>query len=437
MGGEVRLRTMVVTRPCAVSRHLKAPLVPEREAYLHFLRSQGRGRSKLKDASNYTIHVAEHLNLKKLRSFKVSELRSAADAWSHRDTTSSLKTASGRAAAFLRYARELLRFHKKLIDVRKWNDPLDNRVALYRQYLGLELGFAPGTIDNRIWSLNHYLSWLRDDVTPLDCVTVADVERYLDFLAAQGWKQRTISSAAGHLKVFFRFAERKQWSARGISQAVFGPKNPTILRKVSIERGPRWNDIRRLIDCARGANTNDYRARAILLLLSGYGLRTAEICQLLVADVNFAERVLSIRRSKSRITQRFPLNRESTTALKRYLLKGRPSSTCANLFLTLREPHGPIQQASVYNITRTRINRLGIQTVNKGAHAIRHACANRLLRSGTPVPKVARLLGHLSSRYVGTYIQHSVTELRAVADFRLRGLWNFKQQSKITLRESA
>jgi integrase/recombinase XerD len=427
---------MIVTRPCAVTRHLKAPLLAQRESYLEYLASQGRSRAKLKDAANYTIHVIEQLKLTKLRRFTVLELRSAADAWSHRDGALALKTDSGRAA-FLRYARELLRFHGKLIEAKKWNDPLDNRVELYRQYLRIELGFATSTIDSRTWSLNRFLSWLDDNRTPLRCVTVLHVERYLDFLSVQGWKQKTISSAAGDLKVFFRFAERKRWSARGISQGVFGPKNPFILRKVSIERGPQWNDVRRLIDCAGGANPNDYRARAVLLLLSTYGLRTGEICRLLVSDVNFDERVLSIRRSKSHITQRFPLNRESTIALKRYLRKGRPQSTCPNLFLTLREPHGPIQQASVYNITRTRINKLGIQTINKGAHAIRHSCANRLLRRGTPVPRVASLLGHVSSRYVGTYIQHSVAELRSVADFRLRGLWTFKQPSRTTLRESA
>jgi integrase/recombinase XerD len=427
---------MVVARPCAIERYLKAPLLAERESYLRFLASQGRSRTKLRDAAGYMIRVIEQLKLKNLRPFTVVELRRAAHAWSRRNGTFLPKTNYGRAA-FLHYARGWLRFHGKLIEARKWNEPLDNRVELYRRYLRVELGFATRTIDNRTWNLNRFLSWLGNDGTSLRFVTVAHVERYLDFLSTQGWKQMTISSAADHLKVFFRFAERKRWSAHGISDGVFGPKNPSIVRKASIERGPQWEDVRRLIDCAGGANANDYRARAVLLLLSAYALRTSEICRLLVSDVNFGERILTIRRSKSRITQRFPLNRASTMALRRYLVKGRPNSAHPNLFLTLREPYGPIQQASVYNITRTRINKLGINSVNKGAHAIRHSCANRLLRTGTPVPKVASLLGHVSSRYIGTYIQHSVAELQSVADFSLRDLWNFKQPSRNTLRESA
>jgi integrase/recombinase XerD len=434
--GAVGSGALTLTRPRPIRRHVNAPLFAERDAYLRFLRSQCRSRGKLKDAANYTVHVVKALKLTELRRFSVPELRSAAITWSDRGRTFPLRANSSRAA-FLRFAKELLRFHEMLIEDKKWNDPFDNRVALYKRYLSVELGFAPSTTNSRIWHLNHFLSWLAREDISLASVTVAHVERYLDFLGAVEWKQRTICSTAGELKVFFRFAERKRWSARGISQAIFGPKHPTILRKVSIERGPRWKDVRRLIDSTKGANANDYRARAILVLLSSYGLRTGEICQLLLTDVNFVEGILSIRRSKSRITQRFPLNREVTATLKQYLQKGRPNRIHPNFFLTVREPYGPIQQASVYNITRTRINRLGIQTVNKGGHAIRHSCANHLLRAGTPVPEVASLLGHASSRYIGTYIQHSVRELRSVADFRLQGLWTFKKPSRTTLRESA
>jgi integrase/recombinase XerD len=426
---------MIVTHPCAISRHLSAALRAEREAYLGFLRSQNRRRSKLKDAFNYTIHVVDWLNLKKLRRFTALELQSAATAWSHRDGKLTLKT-DNRRACFLRYAREFLRFHKKLTDARKWNDPLDRRVELFRDYLKIELGFSTTTIDHRTWALNHFLRWLVARQIGLAHLGVVQVESYFDYLHDQGWTPRTISSAVGYIKVFLRFAERKQWTGRGMSQAVFGPQNPVIQRKLSVERGPRWYDVQSLIESADGAGTNDCRAKAILVLLSSFGLRTREICQLMVSDVNFTERVVSIRRCKSRITQRFRLGTESCRALKRYL-KVRPDCQHQNLFLTLRQPFGPIQQASVYNVTRTRIDKLGIETVNKGGHAIRHSCANQLLRSGISVPKVASLLGHAGSRYVGTYIQHSIAELRPVCDFKLRGLWNFRRQSRITSRESA
>ena len=83
------------------------------------------------------IRVIEQLKLKNLRPFTVTELRHAARAWSRRSGTFLPKTNYGRAA-FLRYARGWLRFHGKLIEARKWNEPLDNRVELYRRYLCVE-----------------------------------------------------------------------------------------------------------------------------------------------------------------------------------------------------------------------------------------------------------------------------------------------------------
>jgi integrase/recombinase XerD len=66
--------------------------------------------------------------------------------------------------------------------------------------------------------------------------------------------------------------------------------------------------------------------------------------------------------------------------------------------------------------------KLGIVSVTYGPHSLRHACATHLLVSGTPVGKVASLLGHSTSRYIGKYVKHSVEELRPVSDFDLKDL---------------
>src|ERR1700683_770619 len=415
----------VVLRSAALARHREAALLAERESYLRFLADQGKSKNKQPDAASYLVRIVQRLELRRLRKIRAEEVRVAAESWYRRSDQTAATGDRGRHA-FFTYARGWLRFLGKLVEPKKWNEPRDRRVELYRDYLRVELGFAPRTIETRIWALNRFLSWLADNRIQLVSISVLHVEQYLDNLEVQGWKSRTISTAGEHLKVFFRFAERKRWGCRGLSQGIFGPKNPSIVRTPRVERGPRWDDVRRLIESTHSKTANDYRARAILLLVSSYALRTSEICRLLLSDIDFDERVLIIRRSKSHITQRFPLNKEVESALKQYLEKGRPRSERRNVFLTLRKPHGPIYQASVYNITSTRMKRLGIASVNKGAHSLRHACANRLLTAGTPVPKVASLLGHVSSRYVGTYIHHSLEELRSVANFRLRGLWTSK-----------
>jgi integrase len=179
----------------------------------------------------------------------------------------------------------------------------------------------------------------------------------------------------------------------------------------------------RLIDSVGRDSPNNLRARAVLLLLSTYALRASEVYNLKSTDIDFKENILTIVRSKNRLTQRFNLVPQVRDALTEYIDRGRPKSDCSRFFLTLRKPHGPIQQASLYNITNKRMRRLNIVSVTRGPHALRHACAAHLLISGMAVPKVASLLGHASTRYIGAYIKHSTDDLRVVADFDVRHLY--------------
>jgi integrase/recombinase XerD len=408
----------VVLRSSALARHRGAPLLRKRESYLDHLERLGQSRQKRRDAASYLVQVVRRLELKQMRKVKLEELRVAADLWHERSDQSRSAGCRGRAS-FLRYAKGLLKFHGCLIEPRKWNAPFDGRVELFERYMQCELGFAPRTIENRIWGINRFLSWLADDQVQLRSVGGAHIEKYLDYLAKQDWKSTTIASTAQALKVFFRFAERRRWSRRGVSDGIFGP---LIDCSAARRSGPEWKDVCRLVKSARGTTANDYRAGAILLLLSVYALRANEISHLTLADIDFKDGVLTIRRSKNHLVQRLPLNMNVRIALRNYIFKARPKSDHAQVFLSLRRPHGPIFQASLYNITKTRMRRLGMNPVNKGPHSLRYACANHLLTVGAPVGKVASLLGHRSLKYVGSYAQHTISQLRSVAEFDLRGL---------------
>ena len=408
----------VLLRPAALARHQNAPLLRERESYIRHLRSLGRSRNKQRDASSYLIQVISGLKLTRLRKVRLEDLKLAADLWQRRPESQ----ATGRRgmAGFLRYGKGWLRFHGSLIEPKKWNVPNDSRVARFKQYLQRELGFAPRTVENRVWGLNRFLSWLASNAIQLRHVSNTHVEQYFDYLmTVQHWKATTVASTAQNLKVFFRYAEHRHWARKGISEGIFGPR---IESHPTIRKGPDWHDVCRLIDSTCGDSANDYRARAILLLLGVYGFRSSEVSNLNLSDVNFAEGILTIRRSKNHLIQRLPLERRIRLAIETYLQKARPVSECKRLFLTLRRPYGQVFQPSLYNITRTRMRLLNISAVNKGPHSIRHACANRLLSIGTPVARVASLLGHGSTRYIGAYIQHTASELRSVAEFGLRGV---------------
>ena len=410
----------IVLRSSALARHRAAPLLAQREAYLEHLERQGKNRHKQRDASTYLVQVVKRLHLRRLRMMRFEELRRAAVRWQQRDSQSATRGPQARKA-FLRHAKGWLRFHGKLVEPKKWNEPRDKRVKLFALYLKIELGFAVRTIENRIWSVNQFLSWFADRGIRLRFVSVSHVERYLDHLSALGSEPQTIASRAHQLQVFFRFAERRRWVCGNVSNGIFGPR---IHIGVRLPKGPVWTDVRRMLDGAKGDTLRQCRARSILLLACIYALRTNEITNLRLGDVDFRENILTVRRGKDYLTQRFPMSEEVRSALKEFIHDKRPVCAIPEVFLTLRRPYRRIQQASVYNVTRNHMNRLGIKSVNRGAHSLRHACATHLLEVGTPIAKVASLLGHSSTKYVAYYVQHSTKDLLPVADFRLRDLWS-------------
>ena len=68
------------------------------------------------------------------------------------------------------------------------------------------------------------------------------------------------------------------------------------------------------------------------------------------------------------------------------------------------------------------MDRLGIASIKRGPHALRHACATYLLNEGFSLKRVGDHLGHRSLSATQIYAKVDFEGLRAVAEFDLGGL---------------
>ena len=161
------------------------------------------------------------------------------------------------------------------------------------------------------------------------------------------------------------------------------------------------DDIQHLLASTEGEGPVDKRDRAILMLLIGYGLRAGEVCGLQLADLDWQEETLRVRRSKSRRTDLYPLSRGVGHAIVRYLVDVRPRWPGRFLFLTLRAPIRPLRTSALSEIAGRRLDRLGLVVKRRGAHVLRHAAAQHLLDQGLPMKTVGDYLGH---RRLGVHI---------------------------------
>lgn len=157
-------------------------------------------------------------------------------------------------------------------------------------------------------------------------------------------------------------------------------------------------------------------------MLAVYGLRCGEVAGLCLQDVDWRGEILHVTRPKQRCTQQYPLDQVIGNAILRYIKEVRPRCSFRQLFLTLDAPIRPLLPRAISHIVRSGLIRLGIDSPKKGAHCLRHACAQHLLSAGFSLKQIGDQLGHRSSAATREYVKVDLNGLRQVAEINLGDL---------------
>jgi integrase len=158
------------------------------------------------------------------------------------------------------------------------------------------------------------------------------------------------------------------------------------------------------------------------MLLAVYGLRKIEIMKLQLSDFDWRNETFTVHRAKHGGVQHYPIQYEVGEAIIRYLQFGRAKCSSRNLFVSLYSPYRTFGLDGLWRSVNERMTRLNIQSLNCGPHALRHACATRLLKRGSSLQEIAEFLGHRNLNAVSIYAQYDSKLLRRVAAFSLAGV---------------
>jgi site-specific recombinase XerD len=264
-----------------------------------------------------------------------------------------------------------------------------------------------------------FLTWLAAHGGDLATVSVADVDNFVAAKRAEGRRPRGIANECEALRRFFRFAEMRGWCAPDLAVAI---QSPRASKDAPRPTGPTWTQVRQMLKLAHGSEPEQLRAKALLLLLTVYGLRSSEVINLRLEDFDWQSEIFTVRRAKRGGTQQFPIQYEVGEAILKYLQCARPRVDSRHVFLGERRPWGPLLHTTVWRTTSRRMRALGIDLEHLGPHSLRHACATRLLQKGSSLKEIADFLGHRDTKTVGIYAKYDMRGLRKVAAFRLAGL---------------
>lgn len=156
------------------------------------------------------------------------------------------------------------------------------------------------------------------------------------------------------------------------------------------------------------------RAVAIVRCLVDLGLRSSEVINLNLDDIDWAAGTLCVAHVKSRRADVLPLPEATGKAIAEYLHSERPETTSRRVFVRHVAPvDHPVGTDVVRNTVRAAYLRAGLPHTR--VHILRHTLASRLLATGGTLKEVADVLRHRELDTSMIYAKVDRSRLAAVA----------------------
>ena len=129
--------------------------------------------------------------------------------------------------------------------------------------------------------------------------------------------------------------------------------------------------------------------RIVLTLIYSAGLRSQEVINLRISDIDFERKTIHIRQSKYKKDRILPLSRYMEKGLRQYLCVENPHIWLFNG----KEPDGRYSVKGLSWVMREALKKTGIQK-DVSLHSLRHSFATHLLEDGVNIVTIKQLLGH-------------------------------------------
>lgn len=170
------------------------------------------------------------------------------------------------------------------------------------------------------------------------------------------------------------------------------------------------------VDRSTAIGKRDY---AILLLVASSGMRSGDIANMKLSDIDWRKNEIHIVQGKTRVPIILPLNKSVGAAMADYILNGRPKSKSQQIFLRCLAPfQGFKDGVSVACVLRRRMKDAGVPHRlgdGKTMHGIRRMLGTQMTVEGVPLSTVAQVLGHQNTDATKPYISLDIEGLRECA----------------------
>jgi integrase/recombinase XerD len=285
------------------------------------------------------------------------------------------------------------------------------RCAAYMRDLQVR-GASAATRRSYTSDLQQLLEWLAARGQTVDDMDRRTARAFSADLGRRGYAPATLARKLSTLRGLCRFLSERGALPADPTRLLPGPR-----RRRRLPRALSLAEVEAMLAAADGTEPLALRDRMTLELLYGCGLRSQEVVDLRLDDVNGGQAQLLVR-GKGGKTRIVPLGDEAAAAVRRYLERGRPrligEHRGGERVLLVSRAGRPLLTSDIRRLVVKYSARAGIDAASP--HMLRHAYATHMLERGADLRAIQELLGHASVSTTQVYTHVSGAHLRRVYD---------------------
>jgi site-specific recombinase XerD len=305
------------------------------------------------------------------------------------------------------FVTKFSRFHSTITD--------DYWKPIYQGFLQeqKERGIRESTIRHRELTIRIIIEYfIAHGIYNCNSITQSAVEEILALFINEAPK--SVAARCGEMRFFFLYCFSNGYSSEDKSRLVRKVAAP---HRTNLPINWKIEDVKRILNSVDRDSPAGKRDYAILMLACKYGLRSVDIRNLELEDINWEAKEIIIKQQKTSNTIHLPLLTDIGWALIDYIRHGRPATTDNAVFITATAPYRRLSgSAGLNTIFKKYLNLSGVSVPREGfcgMHTLRHTLGRVLLEKQVPLPQISQILGHQSIKSTSIYLQIDMNGLKA------------------------
>lgn len=290
-------------------------------------------------------------------------------------------------------------------------DPKSEQILRrYYQYLKLEKGFSPNTIEAYERDLNKFIVYLqgeRKDFLGND-LQLEDFQHFAAALYDVGIGPRSLARILSGLRSFYHFLVLSDLKEENPTELLEFPKKAKHLPEVlTVE------EVDAMEACIDLSEREGHRNKAIIETLFSCGLRVSELCNLKMSNLYLDEGFIKVE-GKGNKQRLVPISGKAVKELElwfadRNLIDIKPGHE--DYVFVSHSRRQQLTRVMVFYVIKSLVEKAGIQKV-VSPHTLRHSFATALLEGGANLRAIQAMLGHESIATTQIYMHIDTTHLR-------------------------